>query len=610
MKSTLTFSSNPQGAVRNYERKHKTLDHIVHLSPPGTVHENAAQWRELGFNVIEGGVHADGLTENTLVILSDHIYFELIAFTKPVDAYPPGSPIRKAREEHKWASCPPGWIDYAFLGNGSLVPPGRISDVINSRAGGEKLYVDEVPGGRTRPDGQVLKWVISSAAKKASLLPFFCGDVTDRALRVSTYQTGEQYAAAIGAQGIAHILLLTDSEPGFWQALKEISAVVDSQPQTGHATKATWTLANPSAQGKRAPSLILALSEVGLWVAEGEKAGTIWPPYARIVLSCRIRDMPSSTPCFVIGDFSIIGSIWLRAAKSTMRRWTERAAMVKPWMLIPPKTRGRLGMEKLSWLTDGMKLVVTIKWSSGRMFLNWVRAWVPWNSDAPNRAASSRFDPELEKITTSAPIFAANMTAKCPSPPISVPARRSRRRRDAAWAGCCSSRSPRTHRAAAHQGAACSGARFAGSGRGTATPDSVRAERALVEAVHAVHLVRSHLPHVLWTVSLSDDIANAQRRHVRANLLDDTDSFVLQRHVCVLVVLVGAADAGMRDADQDWTPVGLSRELVASTMPSAFESLRTVNSTFMLVVKVVAVVVVLVLVEKDVAARLVTVGPF
>ncbi|CAK5281026.1 unnamed protein product [Mycena citricolor] len=279
----------------------KTLDHIVHLSPPGTVHENAAQWRELGFNVIEGGVHADGLTENTLVILSDHIYFELIAFTKPVDAYPPGSPIRKAREEHKWASCPPGWIDYAFLGNGSLVPPGRISDVINSRAGGEKLYVDEVPGGRTRPDGQVLEWVISSAAKKASLLPFFCGDVTDRALRVPTKPESNTQQPC-GAQGIAHILLLTDSEPKFWQALKEISAVVDSQPQTGHATKATWTLANPSAQGKSAPSLILAVArgveqeafiagssaprlfEVGLWVAEGEKAKTIWPPYARIVL--------------------------------------------------------------------------------------------------------------------------------------------------------------------------------------------------------------------------------------------------------------------------------------------------------------------------------------
>ncbi|EEB95707.1 hypothetical protein MPER_05280, partial [Moniliophthora perniciosa FA553] len=43
------------------------LDHIVHLTPPGSVEETARQFRDLGFNVLPGGRHADGLTENALV---------------------------------------------------------------------------------------------------------------------------------------------------------------------------------------------------------------------------------------------------------------------------------------------------------------------------------------------------------------------------------------------------------------------------------------------------------------------------------------------------------------------------------------------------------------
>ena len=30
----------------------RTLDHIVHLTPPGTVHETAEQFRQLGFTLV------------------------------------------------------------------------------------------------------------------------------------------------------------------------------------------------------------------------------------------------------------------------------------------------------------------------------------------------------------------------------------------------------------------------------------------------------------------------------------------------------------------------------------------------------------------------------
>ena len=67
----------------------RTLDHIVHITPPGTFHETAEQFRQLGFKsvcfsltyftlltlptrVIDGGTHAGGLTANSLVVRPPH----------------------------------------------------------------------------------------------------------------------------------------------------------------------------------------------------------------------------------------------------------------------------------------------------------------------------------------------------------------------------------------------------------------------------------------------------------------------------------------------------------------------------------------------------------
>jgi len=273
------------------------LDHIVHLTPPGTVDETANQFRQLGFNVIDGGTHADGLTANALVILADHVYLELISFTNPPEAYPPSSPSRRKREAHKWAKKQPGWIDYAFLGNGALEGANRISDIINRRSE-TPLYIDEVPGGRTRPDGEVLRWVISSPAKQDSILPFFCGDVTDRRLRVPT-QPDSNTRHPSDARGIAHVLFLT-SPSTFAAASRELSVVLDSQPfSSAPGTEAKWHLS--TLNGLRSPTLVLAtpadreqarfvgdnsaphIYEVGFYVGEDGEEGSVTTPFGRVV---------------------------------------------------------------------------------------------------------------------------------------------------------------------------------------------------------------------------------------------------------------------------------------------------------------------------------------
>ncbi|KAJ7221568.1 glyoxalase-like domain-containing protein [Mycena pura] len=277
-----------------------TLDHIVHLTPPGTVHETSEQWRRLGFNVIDGGVHTGGLTANSLVIIEDHTYLELIAFTQPPEAYPPGSPSRRAREAHKWAKRAPGWIDYACLGNGAVEGSRRISDIINARWNGTApLYHKEVSGGRTRADGVVLEWVISAPEREDGVLPFFCGDVTDRRLRVPTQQASNTRHPC-GARGVAHIRIIA-SEADFALACDELSAALGALPFERATGKAQWHLS--TLNGLRSPTLVLAtprpadqdevqfvagnlgpgIYEVGFWVGEGGEEGSVMSPFGKIV---------------------------------------------------------------------------------------------------------------------------------------------------------------------------------------------------------------------------------------------------------------------------------------------------------------------------------------
>lgn len=123
-------------------------------------------------------------------ILPDGSYIELIAFTHPVDHYPPGSSERSQRELHFWANKKPGWIDYANLGTSATV-----SEIINSRAEEEQTrvrYHPERPGGRETPDGRTLKWLVTfvdsdTSGPIADTSPFFCGDITPRKWRVITF---------------------------------------------------------------------------------------------------------------------------------------------------------------------------------------------------------------------------------------------------------------------------------------------------------------------------------------------------------------------------------------------------------------------------------------
>ncbi|KAF8548459.1 hypothetical protein OG21DRAFT_1516266 [Imleria badia] len=237
----------------------KTLDHIVHLTPPGTVEQVSQQFRDLGFNVIAGGAHAGGFTANALVILGDGAYLELISFTHPASHYPPGSPDRQQRDSIPWAHKHPGWIDFAFLGSSTT----SISRIINARAAQDHSgirYAPETPGGRTRTDGRVLKWVISGTEddRLRGTAPFFCGDVTPREWRVPVEPPSNAIHPS-GVRGVGYVRLL--AEPGSLESVSAKLTSVVGEPPRSNAAKSeyAWTLEVQSGTSSaQKPRLILS----------------------------------------------------------------------------------------------------------------------------------------------------------------------------------------------------------------------------------------------------------------------------------------------------------------------------------------------------------------
>jgi catechol 2,3-dioxygenase-like lactoylglutathione lyase family enzyme len=158
-----------------------SLDHVVILVY--NLERAQADFGALGFTVVEGGWHVDGLTHNALVAFEDGSYLELIAFVEePNDGHPF---YREHGEE--------GLVTFALL-------PGDIArDVQKARKRGLHM---EGPrqGGRHRPDGVHIQWQIARADSPE--LPFLCADVTPRNLRVPY---GPSRLHANGVVGIAAV---------------------------------------------------------------------------------------------------------------------------------------------------------------------------------------------------------------------------------------------------------------------------------------------------------------------------------------------------------------------------------------------------------------------
>lgn len=176
------------------------LDHLVILVPQ--LDAAIDRYRACGFTVLPGGTHAEGATHNALVVFADGAYLELIAFLKPAP-------------EHRWGTLAArghqGFIDMALL-------PDSVGTVVAAAAARGLAYTGPLPGGRLRPDGQRLEWQIGTPP--TADLPFLCGDLTPRALRVPEEGGARQHAN--GATGVAALTVAVDdlaTSLARWRAL-------------------------------------------------------------------------------------------------------------------------------------------------------------------------------------------------------------------------------------------------------------------------------------------------------------------------------------------------------------------------------------------------------
>jgi catechol 2,3-dioxygenase-like lactoylglutathione lyase family enzyme len=160
------------------------LDHIVIA-----VHDlerSIADYGALGFHVVRGGEHPGRATHNALVVFADGSYFELIAWREPSPTERWWQLLQRHGE---------GIVDFALL------PPSTAITVADAKARG--LLLDgPLDGGRVRPDGEHLRW--QTARSPSADLPFLCGDLTPRALRVPE---GEVRVHANGALGVASLAI-------------------------------------------------------------------------------------------------------------------------------------------------------------------------------------------------------------------------------------------------------------------------------------------------------------------------------------------------------------------------------------------------------------------
>jgi catechol 2,3-dioxygenase-like lactoylglutathione lyase family enzyme len=160
------------------------LDHVV--IAVGDLEQAIADYRSLGFTVTPGGRHPGRTSHNALIVFEDGAYIELIAWTAPNDA-------------ERWNVVHRGYGD-GFM-DFALIPGNVPRATAEAQARGLPLE-GPIDGGRIRPDGVELQW--QTARQPTFDLPFFCGDVTPRALRVPE---GDVRRHANGARGVATLVV-------------------------------------------------------------------------------------------------------------------------------------------------------------------------------------------------------------------------------------------------------------------------------------------------------------------------------------------------------------------------------------------------------------------
>lgn len=250
------------------------LDHIVILVTYDIL-LNLPSWLDEAFTVLQGGRHADGVTENKLILFQDGVYIELIAFV-------PGK--ENERKSHNWGQRRQGHIiDWA----NTLYCEDDLAAIRSRVASAETgiTYSDPKFGGRVRPDGEQLKWVISApiihegssnlSAFVGGEAPFWCLDRTPRDLRVP-YQVKDNVRHPCGALGLAGLTVaIRDTKlfqrlKGFYDALQGQEGQEVEHKAHGSVNAYIWQLGVPEAPNGQSGQRTLTLAHIDSQINDRE----------------------------------------------------------------------------------------------------------------------------------------------------------------------------------------------------------------------------------------------------------------------------------------------------------------------------------------------------
>lgn len=187
----------------------KMLDHVVYVARDLTAAVEDHTRR--GFTVTPGGEHAGGVTHNALVCFADGSYLELVAFRRPDPA-------------HRWwrHASTGGFADFAVLSDNLAQDLSALKDLIAREA---------AEGGRTRPDGESLRW---RAAFLRAPLPFLIEDLTPRDLRVPG---GDAARHANGITGVAALDVAARDQRSVAESYERLRARGAPEIQIVHADR-------------------------------------------------------------------------------------------------------------------------------------------------------------------------------------------------------------------------------------------------------------------------------------------------------------------------------------------------------------------------------------
>lgn len=209
------------------------LDHVVLLLPYRDV-VHPPQWLTDRFTVSTGGRHADGKTENKLIMFRDGTYLEIIAFIHD----------DPAKRKGHWWDKPYGTVDYALTTTRGEFNHPALQKRLKETGSGVG-YREPVAGGRLTPDRKELKWEVTfPEGVERGAVPFWCHDVTPRMLRVPAIDGNTHHPC--GAVGVAG-LIVEVGETDFERANAALPAVTNlpTNEEASYTTSTPFDIGRP-----------------------------------------------------------------------------------------------------------------------------------------------------------------------------------------------------------------------------------------------------------------------------------------------------------------------------------------------------------------------------